>query len=100
MEVKNVVSKDTRIPLAMIGCCILGLISFYQVFVSPRLDSIQTLSIQVAVIEEKNAELKEKLRDLEHKQNGLGEDISKMVQSLANIEGQLKQMANAGRIRR
>lgn len=92
MDIKTI-TKDTTLPLAFIGCCIIGLFMIYDSLWTPMLETIESNQLKLAIMEEKNLDLKEQLLTLEDKQDAYHRDIIDIINTLANIEGQLKQMA-------
>ena len=92
MDMKTI-TKDTSLPLAFVGCCIIGLFMIYDSLWVPMLDDIERNQIKLAIMEEKNLDLREQLLNLEDKQDAYHGHIIEIINTLANIEGQLKQMA-------
>lgn len=92
MDMKTI-TKDTSLPLAFIGCCIIGLFMIYDSLWVPMLDDIEANDRRIAIMEEKNAELKAQLENIDDKQDAYHEHIIDIINTLSNIEGQLKQMA-------
>ena len=96
-------TKDSKISAAVVGCTLLGLFSFHNIFIAPELEVINQNVVKIAVLEsdkedliaqmesQKN-EFRNEITRMQSRQDEYHDNVVTIINSLAEIKGQLKQI--------